>query len=294
MGISSRMTAGTALLGIRPGAFQHTATVSLHRLNITLRDHSTTARLGRGLMQGRRAAGLGGSRALGWRWRIGAVRHGDGGEKLEQVVERVAMGGGDSGGDGRGGFYNGGGGGGDSDDARRTSPLSLWSRYTELLEKHPLLVKSLTAALLNAIADFACQVLVERTHSVDVRRLLSFVAIGFCMSGPGLHYWYGTLSRFITVPGLGGVVLRTAADQLVFTPLGVVGFFVAMLTLEGRQGELADRLQKDAMEIVIANWKVWIPFQIVNFGVVPPQLQVAAAGILGMVWSVFISYKGHT
>lgn len=293
MNIPSRMTTDTALLGIRPGALPHTAAVSLHRLNITLHHHSTTARLASGLKR-RRTAGLGAPRASGLRWRIGAGRHADGGEKTEQVVERVAMGGGDTGGDGGGGFYNGGGGGGDSDDARGTSPLSLWSRYTELLEKHPLLVKSLTAALLNAIADFACQVLVERTHSVDVRRLLSFIAIGFCMSGPGLHYWYGTLSRFITVPGLGGVVLRTAADQLVFTPLGVVGFFVAMLTLEGRQGELADRLQKDAMEIVIANWKVWIPFQIVNFGVVPPQLQVAAAGILGMVWSVFISYKSHT
>jgi hypothetical protein len=110
--------------------------------------------------------------------------------------------------------------------------------------------------------------------TVEIKRLLSFVAIGIFMSGPGLHYWYGTLSKFITVPGMGGVVLRIAADQLVFTPLGICGFFVALLSLEGRQSEISDKLHKDLLETVVANWKVWIPFQVVNFGFVPPHLQV--------------------
>jgi hypothetical protein len=34
------------------------------------------------------------------------------------------------------------------------------------------------------------------------------------------------------------------ALQLVFTPLGVIGFFVVLLNLEGRQAELAGKLQK--------------------------------------------------
>jgi hypothetical protein len=212
-------------------------------------------------------------------------------------VERLASVGGDGGfGDGTG--DNGGSGDGSEGGGDGHKPLNpaagLWSRYAELLERHPLIVKSLTAGLLNALADAICQVFVERGQAFDLRRLISFVAIGVFMSGPGLHYWYGMLTRFISVPGMGGVFLRTAADQLVFTPLGVIGFFVVLLNLEGRQAELADKLQKDVVETVLANWKVWIPFQIFNFGFVPPQFQVAAAGILGMVWSVFISYIGHT
>ncbi len=32
--------------------------------------------------------------------------------------------------------------------------------------------------------------------------------------------------------------------QLVFTPLGICGFFVALLSLEGRQSEISDKLHK--------------------------------------------------
>lgn len=217
----------------------------------------------------------------------------NGPSETEQVEKLHSIAGDGGNGDGIGG--SGGDGGDNEDGDDKNQPLApgagLWFRYTELLDRHPLIVKSLTAGLLNAIADLVCQVLVERVSAVDLRRLLSFVAIGLFMSGPGLHYWFGILKNFVTVPGMGGVLLRTAADQLVFTPLGVVGFFVVLLNLEGRQAELPDKLRKDVIETVIANWKVWIPFQLVNFGFVPPQLQVAAAGVLGMVWSVFIDRK---
>jgi hypothetical protein len=62
-------------------------------------------------------------------------------------------------------------------------------RYMENLDRHPLVVKSLTAGCLNALADLICQVFVEKVDTVEIKRLLSFVAIGIFMSGPGLHYW---------------------------------------------------------------------------------------------------------
>ncbi|CAK9225621.1 unnamed protein product [Sphagnum troendelagicum] len=228
-----------------------------------------------------------------------------------EQVSTLFSGGGDKNNNGRvGGGGDGGGGGGSSGGSggshggfedqsgvplvHVTAWSLLWARYMENLDRYPLVVKSLTAGCLNALADLICQVFVEKVDTVEIKRLLSFVAIGIFMSGPGLHYWYGTLSKFITVPGMGGVVLRIAADQLVFTPFGICGFFVALLSLEGRQSEISDKLHKDLLETVVANWKVWIPFQVVNFGFVPPHLQVAAAGVLGMVWSIFISFKGHS
>ncbi|BFI25506.1 hypothetical protein MPTK2_1g21680 [Marchantia polymorpha subsp. ruderalis] len=215
-------------------------------------------------------------------------------------VEKVGFG---DGGGNIGGNAGGRGGGGDSgDDLRGNSGdgssqgfgSMLWTWYNRMLENHPLIAKSLTSALLNAIADYFCQVFVEKLEKVDWKRFWSFVAIGLFLSGPGLHYWYGALPKIITVPGLGGVLLRIGLDQILFTPLGMLSFFVVLLTLENRQDQIQRKLEKDWWPTVVANWKVWIPFQIVNFSMVPPQLQVPAAGLLGMVWSVFISYKGHT
>ncbi|KAL2650149.1 hypothetical protein R1flu_018277 [Riccia fluitans] len=214
-----------------------------------------------------------------------------GGEKVG-----FAGGGGNIGGQGTGGNGGGGGGGDDfsGDDSSQGFGSGLWIWYNSMLEKHPLIAKSVTSALLNAIADYICQVFVEKLPSLDWKRFWSFVAIGLFLSGPGLHYWYGALPKIITVPGLGGVLLRIALDQVVFTPLGMLSFFVILLTLENRQHEIQRKLEKDWGPTVIANWKVWIPFQILNFSMVPAQLQVPAAALLGMVWSVFISYKGHT
>ena len=36
----------------------------------------------------------------------------------------------------------------------------------------------------------------------------------------------------------------------------------------------------------MANWKVWIPFQVLNFRLVPLKLQVSAAGALQRTWEL--------
>lgn len=207
---------------------------------------------------------------------------------------------GDGGGsDGRGGMGGPGGGGGGSGDGAygKAGGIgvfgSLWARYMDMLEEHPLIVKSFTAGILNLFADLICQVFFEKVQQIDIQRLLSFTAIGLFMSGPGLHVWYGLLPKVIPVPGFSGVLLRLAADQLVFTPLGVGCLFIALCTFEGRQHQIEAKLRKDWFPLVVANWKVWVPFQLVNFGFIPPQLQVAATSVMGVAWSIFISFIGH-
>ncbi|KAH8961189.1 hypothetical protein BDL97_05G038200 [Sphagnum fallax] len=122
-----------------------------------------------------------------------------------EQVSTLFSGGGDKNNNGRvGGGGDGGGGGGSSGGSggshggfedqsgvplvHVTAWSLLWARYMENLDRHPLVVKSLTAGCLNALADLICQVFVEKVDTVEIKRLLSFVAIGIFMSGPGLHY----------------------------------------------------------------------------------------------------------
>jgi hypothetical protein len=45
--------------------------------------------------------------------------------------------------------------------------------------------------------------------------------------------------------------------------------------------------------VVLANWKLWVPFQFLNFRFVPPQLTVAAANVCAVVWNVILSLLSH-
>ncbi len=45
--------------------------------------------------------------------------------------------------------------------------------------------------------------------------------------------------------------------------------------LQGKTSQIKPKLQHDLLPAVIANWKLWIPFQFINFRLVPPPLQVS-------------------
>lgn len=46
--------------------------------------------------------------------------------------------------------------------------------------------------------------------------------------------------------------------------------------VQGEFGNIKPKLKQDWPDIVITNWKLWIPFQFFNFGFVPQHLQVRA------------------
>ena len=45
--------------------------------------------------------------------------------------------------------------------------------------------------------------------------------------------------------------------------------------MQGRTQDISAKLKQDWTGAVIANWKLWIPFQFINFRFVPQQLQVS-------------------
>lgn len=196
-------------------------------------------------------------------------------------------------GGGSGGGSSGDPAGADGDEGRDESS-GLWKKYCYLVEKYPFLTKGITAACLNAIADLFCQLVVERSASVDVSRLASFAAIGLFLVGPSLHIWYGLLPLLIPVAGDKGTVLRLAVDQIIFAPASLVLFFGIVLALEGKSDQILAKLKKDLAPTVLAQWKLWIPFQFVNFKFVPPSLQVATASALGLIWTVYMSLVAHS
>ncbi|GAA0138452.1 transporter [Lithospermum erythrorhizon] len=195
------------------------------------------------------------------------------------------------GGDGGGGVGSGGGGGGGGEGGGNFKKLLAW--YLCMLEKYPVRTKAATSALLNLIGDLVCQLVIDKTPSLDLKRIARFSLLGFCLVGPTLHFWYLYLSKLVTVPGASGAAMRLVLDQFVFAPMFIGVFFTALMTLEGKPLQVIPKLQQEWFSSVIANWQLWIPFQFLNFRFVPQQLQVLASNFVALAWNVFLSYKAH-
>ena len=144
------------------------------------------------------------------------------------------------------------------------------------------------------MGDLACQGVIEQREHLDGRRLLTFTALGGFLVGPTLHGWYAWLHRAIpAAPRL--VLQRLALDQGLFAPAFTPTFMLAVRVLE--QPNDAPRalvsVQNDWWPAVTANWKLWIPAQLVNFAIVPLHFQVLFANGVALVWNTYLSHITH-
>lgn len=50
---------------------------------------------------------------------------------------------------------------------------------------------------------------------------------------------------------------------------------IQLYAMQGKGHEVKNKLRNDLKPTVIANWKLWVPAQFINFRMVPPHLQVS-------------------
>ena len=86
---------------------------------------------------------------------------------------------------------------------------------------------------------------------------------------------------------------RLLLDQLCFAPCFIPAFTTTMLFLEGAPSPLAAAREQWG-SLVVANWKLWVPAQLINFGLVPPHFQVLFANGVATCWNVYLSWATHS
>ncbi|KAL3678257.1 hypothetical protein R1sor_021213 [Riccia sorocarpa] len=205
------------------------------------------------------------------------------------------------GGGGKGGGEGGSGGGGGGNegqsgagDAGKSSRLwAFWLWYMGCLDSNPILTKAITSAFLTLFGDVFCQFVVENADKLDIKRTCIMTLLGFALTGPTLHFWYLTLHKVVTVGGTAGVGVRLALDQFVFSPIFIAVFISSLMTLEGKSSQIVAKLKQDLWPACLANWKLWIPAQAINFMLVPQKLQVGFANIVALAWNTYMSYQSH-
>ncbi|KAG7338844.1 Mpv17 / PMP22 family protein [Nitzschia inconspicua] len=151
---------------------------------------------------------------------------------------------------------------------RKNNPFARVFRwYSDKLESHPILTKSLTAAIIGASGDVLCQYYIDKPEKeaqwkqqqqqqqqqgkkidnnnnnndstneewmwwLDPQRAGRFFLLGGGLVGPWCHAWFGWLATTFPQLTVSSIATRVALDQLAFTPIILSTFISSLWTLE--------------------------------------------------------------
>jgi hypothetical protein len=179
---------------------------------------------------------------------------------------------------------------------------SAWAAYAAALDASPLVVKSITACLLTAAADYAAQAIEARRTTradahIDMRRVARFALFGLVLQAPWNHFYYQMLDNALppTADPISATNLaKVAVDQLLQAPLFTAVFFIFLGVLTGQNRQaITQKLSVDWWPTMLVNWKVWIPATCVNIALVPPALRVLYVNVVFFFWAIFLSLAAN-
>ncbi|KAK9808300.1 hypothetical protein WJX73_009459 [Symbiochloris irregularis] len=170
----------------------------------------------------------------------------------------------------------------------------VWGAYTARLESDPIRTKALTSFMGFVIGDTLAQRI--GGDPIDALRCLRLGAYGLFLDGPIGHLWYKVLDKNVMPDNPRSnkaVLIKTAADQLVWAPLMTVVFFAVLKTLEGHPELIWVTVQDKLVKTVVANYILWPGAHWINFKYVPTQHRILYNNCVSIIWSVYLSLSVH-
>ena len=175
--------------------------------------------------------------------------------------------------------------------------MSFLAKYNSYLASHPLLTKCATGAFIYTLSDITAQAIQRRSRSelaFDLARTRKFALYGIGIAIPIYHCWYAhLLPRMITVPcKIKSTGAKLFLDQTFFSAFIINVFFLSMAPINGRR--ISDgyrKLKREFASTMWASWKLWLPVQAINLGMVPVAYQVLSVNMVSVIWNVYLSKK---
>lgn len=109
--------------------------------------------------------------------------------------------------------------------------------------------------------------------------------------GPAMTVWYRVLAKYIGTTGKDVALKKVLLDQLIFAPTMMVIFLSTLSIIQHRPCKILEKIERDYVDIMIANYRVWPLVQLVNFYLVPTNYQVLLVQSVAILWNTYISWK---
>jgi protein Mpv17 len=133
----------------------------------------------------------------------------------------------------------------------------LFSAYTSLLARRPMLGNILTSGVLFATGDVLAQQAIEKVDKHDYQRTARIVGWGAGAFAPAVTVWFRTLERIKFKSAIGTTATRVGLDQFAFAPMVLSAFFTVMTLLEGKgMADVEKKWKADFVPTLQTNWMV--------------------------------------
>ena len=174
----------------------------------------------------------------------------------------------------------------------------LFSEYRLLVKNYPVRTKAITSlitAIVGEILGGAVRARRARERfSIDSKRITIFGLYGLVITGPILHYWYTLLEKITVGMGVKDVartIVKLVIDRGLFGPPFVLltVSFIQFLQSNFSFGKASAAVKRTFVAVLIANQKFWVLVQLLNFGVVPVDLQLLFVNIASIAWNTLLS-----
>nr|ACU16363.1 unknown [Glycine max] len=173
---------------------------------------------------------------------------------------------------------------------------SVFKKYLNQLQLHPLRTKAITAAFLAGFSDAVAQKL-SGAKELQLRRVLLFMLYGFAYSGPFGHFLHKLMDKiFKGEKGNDTVAKKVILEQITSSPWNNFLFMMYYgLVIEGRPwSTVINKVKKDYPSVQLTAWKFWPIVGWVNYQYMPLQLRVVFHSSVAACWAIFLNLKARS
>lgn len=178
------------------------------------------------------------------------------------------------------------------------SCVHIFNEYRLLVQTYPVRTKAITSCIIGILGEILGGAISARRDNrpfgVDAKRVGIFGLYGLVITGPVLHYWYAFLEQLTRGMGLKDLTrlfVKLVIDRGIFGPPFVLltVSFIQFLQNNFNFGRAGQSIRRTYGAVLLSNEKFWTVAQILNFGVVPVDMQLLYVNIASIAWNTLLS-----
>ena len=159
--------------------------------------------------------------------------------------------------------------------------------------KYLLLTNMAITASLSSVGDIMQQsyeIAIHRQENWNKTRTFHVSITGLVL-GPPCHFWYKFLDHYFPGRALRVIIKKLVLDQIFCAPVMIFLFLTTLGILEKSSlQEMLAEFQECGKPLLLADWLVWPPAQVINFYFLPNRYRVLYDNTISLGFDIYYSF----